>query len=195
MSDGINTGMQRAVEFVVTKKVNNVIVDGYPRTYLLKQAFGNYQETTESELARMPIEDYQARLVAFKAYVESIDMGAMVDKASAYSKNTGLCPLPDVNPINYITVTYYWMKDSELGNIIYKLTMQADKPVASDLNIKTTVHIMEQSGLSTVNIPLKAGESYYEVETWVLDQHISEIPEPGYDGTYEYQTKTVDIYE
>lgn len=195
MSNGINTGMQRAVEFVVTKKVNGEVVEGYPRTYPLKQAFGNYQETTENELSLMLIDDYMARLGAFKAHVESIDMGAKVDKASAYSQNTGLCPIPDANKMNYITVTYYWVKDVEWGNIVYKLTMQADRPVASDINIKTTVHIAEQSGFVTVNLPLKSGESYYEIETFAIDQHISEIADPGYDNTYEYQTKAVDVYE
>ena len=195
MSDGINTGMQRAVEFVVTKKINDEVAEGYPHTYSLKQAFGNYQEVTENQLAQMLIGDYKARLSAFKTYVESVDMGAVVDKESAYSENTGLCPLPEHKMINYITVTYYWTQDREWGDIIYKLTVQADKPVASDLTVTLTVHIVEQAGSTTVEVPLSKGASYYETDTWALNQHLSEFSKPGYDDTYEYQVRAIDVYE
>ena len=96
MSDGINTGMQRAVELIVAKRIYSTVANDYPRTYLLGQAFGTYLEVAENELAEMPIEDYMKRLKDFKEYVESVEMGSKVDLNSAYTKNTDLCPLPEL---------------------------------------------------------------------------------------------------
>lgn len=93
MSDLVNTGMRRAVELTVSKQVNGQNVSGYPHVYKLRSAFGDNAETTDSELALLSIDDYQARLSTFKAYVESVENGLTVDLDAAYEKNLISCPI------------------------------------------------------------------------------------------------------
>lgn len=85
--------MQRALELVVNKKISGVSLNGYPRTYRLGGAFGNYIQMTNAELAETPVAVYQDRLKAFKTYVESVETGLTVDISDAYRKNLTECPI------------------------------------------------------------------------------------------------------
>ena len=89
----INTGMQRATELTVTKKIGNVTVNGYPKVYKVADAFGNYVAITTDELAKLTVAEYQARLAAFKAYVEGVEAGVVVNLDEAYVKNLTACPI------------------------------------------------------------------------------------------------------
>lgn len=89
----IYTGMQRATELTVNKTVAGSNVSGYPHVYKLGDSFGNYVTMTSQELAEMPVDGYQARLTAFKTYVESIEIGISIDLSEAYRENLTACPI------------------------------------------------------------------------------------------------------
>lgn len=89
-----NTGMQRATELVVNKKIGGVDANGYPRTYRLYDGFGSYVSVTKDALVTMPVNGYKERLMAFRLYVEAIEVGITLDISGAYKKNLTACPLP-----------------------------------------------------------------------------------------------------
>ena len=93
MSNVVNTGMQRAVELTINKLSGMEPVTGYPRVYKLRDAFGNFRAWTPEELAGNRIEEYKARLAAFVAYVESVEVGVKVDTAGTYVENRSVCPV------------------------------------------------------------------------------------------------------
>lgn len=93
MSELANTGMQRATELTVDKKIGSISGNGYPRVYRIGDAFGNYTAKSNTELAQMTATDYRTRLIAFKVYVESIEVGVTVDTESAYTQNLNSCPI------------------------------------------------------------------------------------------------------
>ena len=68
------TGKQRSLTITVNKTLAGVQVQGYPVTYYGRSAFsfnGNdYQTIDALKMTTMPVAEYQARLVDFKAYVE-----------------------------------------------------------------------------------------------------------------------------
>ena len=76
-----NSGMERAVKLTVTKEIAGTPVTGYPRTYHINDAFEMYSE------------DYLQRLSAFKNYVESIEIGVIVNITEAYRENFDSCPI------------------------------------------------------------------------------------------------------
>lgn len=88
-----NTGMERAVALTVRKEIGGVPVMGYPRIYRVNDAFVNYTAISLPELESMKSEDYLKRLSAFKSYVESIEIGIMVDIANACRENFESCPI------------------------------------------------------------------------------------------------------
>ena len=90
----LNSGMQRGTELTVTKKIGGIEVNGYPKVYKVYEAFGNYAAITVDELAKLAVSDYQARLAAFKTYVESVETGVEVNTDEAYVENLTACPLP-----------------------------------------------------------------------------------------------------
>ncbi len=89
----LNSGMQRGTELTVTKKIGGIEVNGYPKVYKVYEAFGNYAAITVDELAKLAVSDYQARLAAFKTYVESVETGVEVNTGEAYVENLTACPL------------------------------------------------------------------------------------------------------
>lgn len=93
MSEMANTGMQRATELTVDKKIGSISGNGYPRVYRIGDAFGNYTTKSNEELSQMPLTEYRTRLLAFKAYVESIEVGVIVDILTAYVENLNSCPI------------------------------------------------------------------------------------------------------
>lgn len=85
------TGMQRASTLTIEKKVGDVTE--YTHTYSLLSAFGIYTSITLSELGLLSVSDFQARLAAFKTYVESVELGLTVDTTNAYRENLTDCPI------------------------------------------------------------------------------------------------------
>jgi hypothetical protein len=85
------TGMQRASTLTIEKKVGDVTE--YTHTYSLLSAFGIYTSITLSELGLLSVSDFQARLAAFKTYVESVELGLTVDTTNAYRENLTACPI------------------------------------------------------------------------------------------------------
>ena len=85
------TGMQRASTLTIKKKVGDVTE--YTHTYSLLSAFGIYTSITLSELGLLSVSDFQARLAAFKTYVESVELGLTVDTTNAYRENLTACPI------------------------------------------------------------------------------------------------------
>lgn len=77
------TGKKRSLTVKITKTLAGEIVDGYPRTYLGSISFSHagteYPAIDAERLALMPIEQYQARLSAFIAYVQSQEAGLDIE--------------------------------------------------------------------------------------------------------------------
>lgn len=88
-----NSGMQRWVLLMVTKKIAGTVVAGYPRTYRVGDAFENYTAISNEEISSMPVTDFKSRLSAFKKYVEGIEIGIEVDITNAYRENLESCPI------------------------------------------------------------------------------------------------------
>ena len=85
--------MQRGTELTVTKKVGGIEVNGYPKVYKMYEAFGNYAAISVDDLAKLAAGDYQARLTAFKTYVETAETGVEVNIKEAYVENLTACPV------------------------------------------------------------------------------------------------------
>lgn len=93
MEFGRNSGKERATVLVIEKKIGETMVTGYPRSYKLTDAFGNYSAILESELALISSKDYLRRLSDFKNYVENIEVGITVNIEEAYRENLSACPI------------------------------------------------------------------------------------------------------
>lgn len=89
----VYTGMQRATELVVEKRIDGISAEGYPHTYRLYDEFDIYPSIEKSTLATILPDDYVKRLEAFKRHIESIEIGVEVDTTEAYRKNLTVCPI------------------------------------------------------------------------------------------------------
>lgn len=87
-----NSGMQRATQLVIDKKVGGVSLSDYPRTYNFLDTFGNYIAINSQQLASLSIYSYRARLSAFKNYVEKIETGLSINTTEAYKESSSACP-------------------------------------------------------------------------------------------------------
>ena len=97
-----NTGYQRSLTLQINKTIAGVQADEYPRTYQGRNEFTQngtvYAAIDTLTMATMPTEDYMARLVAFKAYVEAIEQGLDIEASTvagneAYRENLTACPI------------------------------------------------------------------------------------------------------
>lgn len=97
-----NTGKQRSLTMTVSKTVAGYVVDGYPRIYYGRNEFTYngtvYAAITPLGLATIPVAIYEARLAAFKSYVEQVELGLDVDESTvvgseAYRENLTACPI------------------------------------------------------------------------------------------------------
>lgn len=89
----INTGMERATELVVDKRVGGNSIAGYPKLYKVYDSFSNYPAISKDEIAQIYKESYLARLAAFKTFVESVETGVNVDLSDTYRENLTACPI------------------------------------------------------------------------------------------------------
>lgn len=87
-----NSGMQRASQLVIDKKVGGISLSGYPRTYSFLDTFGNYIAINHQQLASLSIGSYIVRLSAFKNYVETIETGISINTTEAYKESSSACP-------------------------------------------------------------------------------------------------------
>lgn len=89
------TGMQRATELIVDKKLMGDSVEGYPHIYKLEERFEDQPESSAVELQLLPYEEYRARLTAFVAYVEKTEKmpGGKINLIGTYRKNLTECPI------------------------------------------------------------------------------------------------------
>ena len=97
-----NTGKQRSLTVVVSKTVAGVQQTGYPKTYYGRNTFihngTTYTAIDTLMMTTMPVVDYQARLSAFKSYVENLESGLDIDDVvvageEAYRDNLTACPI------------------------------------------------------------------------------------------------------
>ena len=97
-----NTGIERSLTLIVTKKMNDNIQTGYPVTYQGRNAFTHnsvsYPAITPFEMSILADTDYNARLAAFQAYIESIEVGLDIDTQTieggeAFRENLTVCPI------------------------------------------------------------------------------------------------------
>ena len=95
-----HTGKQRSLTVVIGKTVAGENQAGYPKTYYGRNEFTHnsvtYPVIDTLKMATMPIDDYTARLAAFKAYVESQEAGLVVADVvteTAYRENLTACPI------------------------------------------------------------------------------------------------------
>ena len=96
------TGMERSLTVIISKTIGGIIQQGYPVTYQGRSAFTLseviYPAITLDQMVSMSVEDYNARLTAFKAYVESRESGLslstdLVEGYEAYKENLTACPI------------------------------------------------------------------------------------------------------
>ena len=93
----VYTGTKRSLTFTLTKTVGGVTQVGYPKTYDGRLAFPGYAAITDTEAAQLTTNQYNARLAAFQAYVESIEAGfeSSTDMANASTaSDPATCPPP-----------------------------------------------------------------------------------------------------
>jgi hypothetical protein len=93
-----NTGKQRSLTVTINKTIAGVLQDGYPHVHNGRLAFGTYAAIDTLQMATMPVTDYEARLAAFKTYVEGLEVGIEFDTdtvvgSEAYKINTISCPI------------------------------------------------------------------------------------------------------
>lgn len=78
------TGKKRSLTVKITKTLAGEIVDGYPRTYLGTLSFSHagidYPPIDAEQLALIPVEQYQSRLAAFIAHVETQEAGLIISE-------------------------------------------------------------------------------------------------------------------
>lgn len=96
----MNTGVQRSLTISVTKKISDIVQPGYPITYQGRNAFSylevSYPTITYDQMIDMTDEEYNARLAAFKLYVQNIEAGLNIDVVQSnfpYLENTTACPI------------------------------------------------------------------------------------------------------
>lgn len=89
----VNTGMERAYELTVIRRVNGAYVEGYPRVYRMTDDFGAFSAIRKEEIGTMPLSEYKARLKAFKQHVEKVEIGITISTDEAYRKNLTACPI------------------------------------------------------------------------------------------------------
>ena len=77
------TGKKRSLTIQVTKTIANELAPGYPRTYYGRNSFDwnsvNYPAITSEDLSLMSVNNFNARLSAFKSYVQSQEPGLEID--------------------------------------------------------------------------------------------------------------------
>ncbi len=77
------TGKKRSLTVTVTKTIAHELAPGYPRTYYGRNSFDwnnvNYPAISEEDLSLMSVNNYTARLNAFKAFVQSQEAGLEID--------------------------------------------------------------------------------------------------------------------
>lgn len=97
-----NTGKKRSLTVEINKTVNGVTVSGYPKTYQGRNEFNFngqvYPLLSKQEMARMPLQQYQARLAAFQGWIQSQEPGINFETdvtpgAEAYKDDTSMCPI------------------------------------------------------------------------------------------------------
>lgn len=78
------TGKKRSLTIEVTKTLADELVIGYPRKYYGTQMFAyngvEYPTISAEKLTTMPVAQYQARLNAFIAYVQTQEMGLIISE-------------------------------------------------------------------------------------------------------------------
>lgn len=89
----VNTGMERAYELTVIRRVNGAYVEGYPRVYRMTDDFGTFSAIRKEEISTMPLARYKDRLKAFVQYLENVEIGVKVNMDEAYRKNLTACPI------------------------------------------------------------------------------------------------------
>lgn len=76
------TGKKRSLTVRISQTLAGEVVAGYPRTYRGLWAFSHagadYPEIDSERLAMMPVEQYESRLAAFIAYVETQEAGLVI---------------------------------------------------------------------------------------------------------------------
>jgi len=98
----MNTGKERSLTIKVEKRLGGILQPGYPVIYQGRNLF-YWNEMIWSaipieEFPFMSVADYNARLAAFTAYVESIESGlviaeSIIDGGDAYRDNLTACPI------------------------------------------------------------------------------------------------------
>lgn len=98
----VNTGFERCKTLTIDKTVGGVSLAGYPKEFNLLAAFTqgefSYDVLTEQEFQRLEVGTYEARLAAFKQYVQAAEGIYSVDDITeegyeAVRENTTACPI------------------------------------------------------------------------------------------------------
>ena len=69
------TGTKRSLTFTVTKTIGGEVQVGYPKEYDGRLAFPGYAALSDSEAQKLTDIEFDTRLNAFYAYVQSVEPG------------------------------------------------------------------------------------------------------------------------
>lgn len=102
------TGNERSLTFSLDKTVGGVRVLGYPIPYDGRLAFPGYAAITDEAARRLSTADFNSRLNAFLAYIESVESGfdSTTDFTNSSTQvDTGTCPPPPTTTAPVTTTT------------------------------------------------------------------------------------------
>ncbi len=95
-----------------------------------------------------------------------------------------------------LSMNYHYKYDTSFNtNTVYKVSIVASKAIKSDLLITADMYVPGYDTALNPEFVMKKGDSYFEVETWVIDRHANEKVKPSYDNYYEYKLSVKNIYE
>lgn len=84
----VSTGYQRASTVVIDRKISGISQSGYPKSYNILNAFTQagvvYAVLTSDAYAKLSVTVFNSRLAAFKAHIEELNPGFVLDTTGAY---------------------------------------------------------------------------------------------------------------
>lgn len=84
----VSTGKHRAIIVSIDRKISGISQSGYPKSYNILNAFiqaeVTYTALTSDAFAKLSVSLFNARLAAFKAHIEELNPGFVVDLTHAY---------------------------------------------------------------------------------------------------------------
>ena len=139
---------------------------------------------------------YENSSVSYLAYWDKFVCEKTIAQAEYYW-GAFVCERRTIRPETVtLTMNYHYKYDTSFNtNTVYKVSIVASKAIKSDLLITADMYVPGYDTVLNPEFVMKKGDSYFEVETWVIDRHANEKVKPSYDNYYEYKLSVKNIYE